>query len=771
MLTKEERLKNGTARAAIRLPAVLPMAENGIRFLLSAVLAGAELSGGGAMCGVAMVGAFGAGSGGTAALLGAVFGYLCFRGLPGALRYIAASVLVFSVSFAVGGAPLVRRRWFMPAVAAGLNGAVGFIYLSEGGWSPVRTAGFLTEVLLTGALAFLYRLAFSIWQDPRETPALSIPQAAGLMALVCSVLAALSRVSLLSTLSLGRVLAAALVVLAGWKRGMGAGAAVGVAAGLSMDLAAGSAPYYAALCAFSGLTAGVFQKQGRLFTAVAFATAGGAAALWTWGDGSRLGALYELLLGTGVFLLLPDKLLDRLEALSRPAAAEDGAARARAYAAERLAASAGAFRALAGELDALFHAPGPGDGGAGHILARAAARACAACPLRELCWTQQGPETRALLGQALPALLDRGRGRPEDYPEEFALRCVDLPGFSAAVNEEIAACLARRQYEAKVRQSRGAVCLQYGELAALLEDASAELAQELAVDMRRQRRVRQRLGALGLEGDCAAYLDENCRLRVEVAGPAARAMNTPEELQALSELMEVPLRVEEDSGGGRLKLAQSEPLMAVAGIAAKQKEGQTVSGDAGAWFKDGAGRLHIFLCDGMGSGPEAHADSAGAVGLLEKFLRAGVDPTQALVILNGALALRGEAEGGFTTIDLLRLDLFTGKGALYKFGAAPTYVRRGGQVRRLAGNSLPAGLDAGEAVRPDVIPLEVSSGDWIIMASDGVTAGEEDWISEAVAKWEGDSPRLLAQQLLEGCLRREAGQDDRTVVAVKVAWR
>lgn len=772
MLTKEEWLKKGGERPAIRLPAVLSMAENGIRFLLSAVLAGAELFGGGSMCGVAMVGACGAGSGGAAALLGAAFGYLCFRGLEGGLRYIAASVLVFAVAFALGNAPLCRRRWFMPLVAASINGTVAFIYLSEVGWNAARTVEFCTEVLLTGALVYLYRLAFSVWQDAREFPALTIPQAAGVLTLVCSVLAALSRVDILDSLSLGRVLAAALVTLAGWKRGMGAGAAVGVAAGLSMDLAAGSTPYYAALYAFSGLIAGVFQKQGRLFTAVAFATAGGAAALWTWGDGAQLGALYELLMGAGVFLLLPDKLLDRLEALAGPAGAEDGPARARAYTAAHLAAAAGAFRELEGELDALFRAPADNrSDGIDPMLTRVASRACTGCSLRELCWVREEPDTRAVLREVLPALLDRGRSTPGDYPAAFAARCVDLPGFSCAVNEEITACLVRRQYEAKVRQSRGAVCRQYGELAGLLEDASAELAQELAVDVKRQRRLRQRLGALGAVGDCAAYFDENGRLRVEIAGPAARAMNSPEELQALSELLEVPLRVEEDSGGGRLKLAQSEPLMAVAGIAARQKEGQTVSGDAGAWFKDGAGRLHIFLCDGMGSGPEAHADSTGAIGLLEKFLRAGVDPTQALMTLNGALALRGEAKGGFTTIDLLRLDLFTGKGALYKFGAAPTYVRRQGQVRRLAGNALPAGVDAGENVRPDVLPVEVSSGDWIVMASDGVTGGEEDWIAETLEKWEGDSPRLLAQQLLEGCLHREAGQDDKTVVAVKLTWR
>ena len=84
--------------------------------------------------------------------------------------------------------------------------------------------------------------------------------------------------------------------------------------------------------------------------------------------------------------------------------------------------------------------------------------------------------------------------------------------------------------------------------------------------------------------------------------------------------------------------------------------------------------LYILLCDGMGSGVAASRESKLAIRLLERFLKAGVDPESALKTLNSALALRNEEEGGFTTVDLLRLDLFTGEGALYKFGAAPTYI-------------------------------------------------------------------------------------------------
>ena len=58
-----------------------------------------------------------------------------------------------------------------------------------------------------------------------------------------------------------------------------------------------------------------------------------------------------------------------------------------------------------------------------------------------------------------------------------------------------------------------------------------------------------------------------------------------------------------------------------AGAAAKKKDGQTVSGDTGAWFKHDDGSLYVLLCDGMGSGSLAEQESALAVRLLEMCIR------------------------------------------------------------------------------------------------------------------------------------------------------
>ena len=71
MLTKENQGKKNEGHLVVRLPVVMRLAECSIRFLMAAVLAGAEMFGGFAMCGVAMVGASGPGTEGFAALLGA----------------------------------------------------------------------------------------------------------------------------------------------------------------------------------------------------------------------------------------------------------------------------------------------------------------------------------------------------------------------------------------------------------------------------------------------------------------------------------------------------------------------------------------------------------------------------------------------------------------------------------------------------------------------------------------------------------------------------
>ena len=765
-MTAKEETRRRRGRRQLRLGVVMRLSECAIRFLLAAALAGTEIFGGHALFALAMVGVAGSGLEGFATLLGAALGYLSFQGFLEGLRYIAAAMMIFAVAMALCDFRIYRRPWFMPSVSAALNGLVGFVYLSAGGWDGEKIIYFVTEVVMTAGAVYFYRLAFSVWEERREEPQLNVRQVVGVLVLGATLLMTLARVTVGDALSVGRVLAALAVMIAGWKGGVGVGSAVGVAAGLAMDFAAGTPPYYTMAYAFSGLMTGVFSGQGRLFSMLAYVVANAAAVLWTWVGDPQVSLLWEVAAAAVIFLLVPDKLLRRLGTLVR----QEGDTRTRAYTAGRLRQTAGAFRAVADSLTGLYDAP-VNDGDAAKIFDRAAEKICAKCSQCARCWQQDYQTTKGALCDALPKMLDRGGGEPEDFPSYFADRCAHFRSFLDSANQELERLMARRRYDSRVRESRAAVCAQYGQLAGVLERAAAEVSAELTVDVRRQRQIKQRLAALGLEGRCAVFHDEHGHLRLELEGKDVDKLGEPEQLDALEQLMDCPLQVE-DSAPGALHLAQREPLMAVAGVAALGRDGMPVSGDSGAWFKDDAGRLYILLCDGMGSGLAARQDSDGALRLLEKFLRAGMTPRSALKTVGEALALRGEAEGGFTTVDLAQIDLFTGRGAVLKMGAAPSYLRRGGQVERLSGSALPAGLVAQPEGEPDVFPLELQAGDCLVMVSDGITAGQEDgWLRQALEEFDGLSPQELAGRLLADSRDKAGGSDDQTVIVVKLDVR
>lgn len=760
-----------TQRKKLALPVAMKLSDCLVRFLMAAVLAGAEILGGHALFGLAFVGVCRPGFEGLAALLGAALGYLSFRGFVEGLRYIAAAMMVYAVALAMGEFNIYRRRWFMPLVAAVINGLVGFVYQSALGWDGQALGGFLTEVVLTAGVVYFYRLAFDLWREPRGAGGLTVQQTVGVLVLGATVLMTLVRVTVAELFSLGRVLSVLAVMLAAWKGGVGIGAAAGVAAGLAMDLAAGTPPYYTLAYAFPGLVTGIFSRQGRLLSTLAYVMSGGAALLWTWGTRDSAVLAYEMVAGAVLFLLLPDKLMSRLSGLVRQEAPAQDEGQARELAARRLRQTASAFRAVSGGLRGMFQPAAPNDGDAARIFDRAADKVCVNCRQRERCWQKDYQTTRAALSDALPAMLDRGAGRTEDFPAWFAGNCVKFEAFLGAANQELTALLHRRRYDSRVRESRAAVCAQYGQLAEVLDRTAAELGREIVPDVRRQRLVKQRLTALGLEGRCTVWQDEYGHLRLEVEGPGTEKLAQPGEVTRLSTLMGCPLRAEEGSRG-RALLTQREPLSAVAGVAAADRAGQAVSGDVGAWFKDPKGRLNVILCDGMGSGPAAREDSDCALRLLEKFLKAGLEAEEALKTVGEALALRGEDRGGFTTVDLLQVDLYSGRTAVYKLGAAPTYLRRGGQVERLEGSALPAGLSFGTACAPDVFSLTLDAGDCVAVVSDGVATGKDDgWLRQLLSEFDGLSPQELAGRILRESDRRMGSGDDRTVMVLKLDVR
>lgn len=120
--------------------------------------------------------------------------------------------------------------------------------------------------------------------------------------------------------------------------------------------------------------------------------------------------------------------------------------------------------------------------------------------------------------------------------------------------------------------------------------------------------------------------------------------------------------------------------------------------------------------------------------MLRSLLTLGFDAMDAAAMLNELYVLRGD--GCFSTIDLLEVDLCTGEGALYKWGAAPSYLKKGGTVKKIGTASPPPGLGVGESTGR-ACGLSLQRGEQLVLTTDGIPEAA----CEQYLRASGASPR------------------------------
>ena len=184
------------------------------------------------------------------------------------------------------------------------------------------------------------------------------------------------------------------------------------------------------------------------------------------------------------------------------------------------------------------------------------------------------------------------------------------------------------------------------------------------------------------------------------------------------------------------------------------------NGDRCAVFAGTACRHYVILCDGMGTGIGAVQEARTALQLLQRLLTAGYPAQAAIASLNSICALRSRA--GAVTVDLLELELDTGRARLFKWGAAPSYLLCKTGAEKIGTAGPPPGLSL-VGTSETVYRLSLRRGERLVMVSDGV--GEEEALH--CCQLDPDMPsRQLAERLLErGML---SGSDDATVVVCTI---
>lgn len=187
---------------------------------------------------------------------------------------------------------------------------------------------------------------------------------------------------------------------------------------------------------------------------------------------------------------------------------------------------------------------------------------------------------------------------------------------------------------------------------------------------------------------------------------------------------------------------------------------EAANGDRCLWFAGTECRYYVLLCDGMGTGIGAAEEGRTAGVMLRRLLTAGYPAEYALRSLNSICTLRGR--GGAVTVDLAEIDLQSGKAAIYKWGAAPSYVLSQAGPEKIGTAVAPPGLSV-TGSRETVDKLSLRRGETLILLSDGV-----DGEAAMRRAWDltDEKPGEMATKVLQ--YGRGNGLDDATAAVIRL---
>ncbi|MBP2650359.1 MAG: stage sporulation protein serine/threonine phosphatase [Firmicutes bacterium] len=569
--------------------------------------------------------------------------------------------------------------------------------------------------------------------------------------------------------------------------GAGLGAAVGVAIGLVVDLTNHNVVMGISLYSIAGLLAGAFKPLGKVAVIIGFLLGCLMAALcFGWAEEAFL-VLTEAAVAAAVILFIPAWRLELWgNSLYESKANADRDIGAIHEATLKLSEIGGMLTSLAdnaGTIAATVSVKSREEEDA-RLLTAVGEQVCVLCQKRSECWEKNFYRTYQALTDTL-ALAEQGDLKSIKMSKILRDNCTKSGELA-----EVIRTIARHNYlqaywKNKTMDARQAMSEQMHAVAEVIGNLVREIKNEEVVQQEEKTTaILEKSSLIGCKLDDVRVKYSGNTVVVEIdklpCSGNRECYNTV--LPLVSGILKERLIVENRCGNAslgkkcRICLRLAARYKVKAGLASSAKGEGTINGDTCAVTGVGEDRVAFILSDGMGSGPNAAEKSALAVDFLGKLLKANFSIDVAVKTVNSLLLLKQQEES-FATIDMTVVDLSGGEAEFIKVGAAPSFIKRVGEVTVVKSATLPVGIL--QQVELGTIGWTIAAGDIIVMVSDGIAdivdsnrrgSEKELWIVNFLRRLTITEPQQIAEAILRQALdlAENCRRDDMTVLVGKV---
>lgn len=701
---------------------------------------------------------------------GIVGAFLFFNGTE-AVKYVTIILfctLVKSASLRIFDGEADHRLIFVNAF--GGTFLVGTAIMLATGFKGAEFLSTVFEALLASGGAFIFKkTAETVWSS-KEPARCSTEESVSVLLTAGIILMHFYRYKLFGISPVVIIFLLASLICSRVKNGYGGalcGLCAGFALGLSRDMG------FACLgIALGGLACGELNRKNRIW-----GTAGCIlpVCICSAADGTNAAFMIiaDCIIACAVFLILPERFFTFLyQKFNTPSPVYIRTDDSRRLAVKLNGASEAITR-VSDCVSTVQHNLKPSGGQLNSTVRKTWGNVCSKCELKESCHSEVKNPTDEAVERLASALRNGAELDETRFPKGFYASCYSFTEMQSALKSRYLDYVANQNAQGQIEQVHKLMSDQFRSMADILHGFACEFDEEININSEAADRCADEAREFGLEViGTDSYLDRFGRLFISLKiQPPSENFNISAFTDSLSSAVGTPLDIpelEENEEFATLKFSQKQSFDICVGAFSRPAENETICGDYYRSFRDENGRYIIILSDGMGTGSRAAVDSAMAAELFSKLLRAELSFDCALAISNSAMLVKSSDES-LATLDVVCVDLYTGKTEFMKAGAAATFVKHRSDVAQLEQASLPIGILNSISFSKAAASLE--KGDIILMVSDGVLNENNNWIQQEMKLWQTDSsPQALAEFIVESACERRLSKhrDDMTAVAVYI---
>lgn len=707
----------------------------------------------------------------VAAVFGGALGCLSTAPAISAVQSIAAAAAAATINCTVYKlAPIREFRLFAPLSALLCTAVTGITALTASGFTINGAITYFGAALLAGCAAYFIGDAIRIRPLPSGNFCLGAKELSGLAVTGCTLFMALGSVEIKGLVP-ARALAA-IVILMFAKYGKETGGSIaGVCIGVSLALATGNHSS-AGTFALGGLLAGVFASLSSLASASVLVVICGLAVL-IFGESPDIATFIEVVFGSVIFLAMPQKAVDWLRTLFIIPQTAVSIEPARAAVTIRLQTASDTIARVSEYIESMSE-----EFNRSHvepvelIPEEVRTSVCAACAKHRFCHVENAETVQAVFLGIMNDLTANVVVTVDRLSPAFICECLCPDELTAEFNRAYARHISHLEATEKTAQIRAVVTDQFDSMSDVLRELSDEVAGVGKYSAKLARKASAAIEATGARVNAASCCtDENGHMKLAVQAVALDENAAPFQLsKAVSKACEIKFSepsIMPNGDGTLITMTQSPLLELEIGAAQSTARNGKYCGDCFTCFDNGRGQSLMILSDGMGTGGRAAVDSALTLEIFSDTIRAGIGFENAVKLVNSALLVKGEYES-LATLDVLSVDLYSGKSIFMKAGGTATLVRKRNRVMRLELPALPVGILRN--VRLESTEAMLSPGDVVLMFSDGLDITDGGWVERELENYKNTDPQKFAEHIVKLAKEEteEEHQDDITVLCAIV---